>query len=510
MTFYCPLCSYKMKKPTDRCPEHPEQKPLDEKRWKEMQEAITRNIGDDKRLMELMEILENPQLFFRITVDELDKKIVGEIETRQTIFLCACGAFVANNNPASYNCLVNSLSGAGKDWTAHKTLSIFPKESYIKRTRISEKVFTYWHNPKFEPEWTWDGKIFYNEDINPKVLNSEVFKVMCSSGSHATVLINQRSVDIEIKGKPVIIVTTARAVPDKEVVRRFSLVNCDESQDQTKQIVKRQAKYAETGRTMEYDRDITEALGKLKQVCVKVPFAGQISQAIPTDNIIVRTAFQRLIDFIKASTALHQLQRKQDEEEYYIATLQDYQIAQIAFRKTTCNQYLIPLTHEQKKLLDIIRQLQKDKLRQLEEGNDQPPQQRLDSKAVNVDQGLTYNEIEPLIHFWEERHLRNQLNILAEYGILATGKRKEEGAKRPSKTYLLPEINEEIKLPDLELQNSATNAIDATNAIHAINATNHNPTAKNKKKKPKSNNCINCTPVSGSKVQQKAEEADKS
>ncbi|MFH2101476.1 MAG: hypothetical protein ABII71_05320, partial [Candidatus Micrarchaeota archaeon] len=229
MKGYCIICE-ELKE--DCCHEHPKQQLVDEVRWEKVKKTMSENAKDD----DLLEILEDSTLFYRITITELDKKIVGELETRQTIFLCGCGAFVENHNATSYNGLVNALSGAGKDYITHATLSIFPKHQYIKRTRISERIFTYWHDPESEPDWTWNGKIFYCEDISPKVLNSDVFKVMCSSGSYATVLIKQKPIDIQIQGKPVIIVTAARAIPDKEVVRRFSLVNCDESTNQTREI----------------------------------------------------------------------------------------------------------------------------------------------------------------------------------------------------------------------------------------------------------------------------------
>ncbi|MFA6521967.1 MAG: hypothetical protein WCT53_06340, partial [Candidatus Gracilibacteria bacterium] len=420
---------------------------------------------------EALKILKDQNLFFKITKDELDKKIVGEIQTRQTIFLCACGAFVENNNTASYNLIPNAESGSGKDWITSKTLNIFPKEMYIRRTRITEKVFTYWHNPEYEPEWTWNGKIFYNEDISNNVLNSEVFKVMTSSGSSCTVLIKQTPVDIEIKGKPVIICTTAKATPDKELLRRFAIVSCDESFDQSKEIIKRQAELATTGQGSEYDENISQALGYLKRINVIIPFAQFIGKKIPTENIIVRTAFPRLLDYIRASCALHQYQRKQDVNGFFIAEKQDYEIALIAFHKTTNNSFLMPLTHEQKKVLKII-----EEMRTLEEG-------------------LTVDEIAENVSFWEERYLREQLNRLADMRILLTGKKRTEGAKKDSKTYRPNQLSK-IIMPNWEelCRNTAIIAVDAINTTNAINALNNEKSNIIEQQQTQDrNNCINCT-----------------
>ncbi len=374
----------------------------------------------------VMNILKDPKLFTLVTEVELDKKIVGEIPKRKVIFLCGCGAFVANAQEASYNLTSDAESGSGKDWITKCTLSIFEKDKiYIKRTRISEKVLTYWHNSKFEPEWTWDGKILYLEDISSSVLNSDVFKVMCSSGSHATVLINQTPCDIEIKGKPVIIITTAKATPKKEMRRRFPIISLDESEDQSRAIMKAQARSSALGINSNYDEQITQALSYLKRVTVKVPFGEKLVDKLPAGNIIIRTAFPRFLDYIKASCALHQFQRKQDIEGFYLATKEDYEIARECFQQTISNQYMIPLTHEQKKLIRIIDE---------------------ESKQESLTQvNFTVAELAEKVNFWDERWLRKQLDELADCEILQTGKRATD-AKKPSKTYSLNSINQ-IQLP---------------------------------------------------------------
>ncbi len=89
--------------------------------------------------------VEYPELFIKdlfdmITVRELNKKIVGEIESRQTIFLCAMGCKVDNAQIASYNLSVDDKSGVGKDYITNATLEILPEYIRIKRTRISPTV----------------------------------------------------------------------------------------------------------------------------------------------------------------------------------------------------------------------------------------------------------------------------------------------------------------------------------------------------------------------------------
>ncbi len=302
---------------------------------------------------DIMKILKNTQLFNEITDNEFDKKIVGEKETRKVIFLCAAGGrCVKNNQIASYNLLVNDDAGVGKDYVVAAVLDILPTEQYIHKTRISPAVFTYWHNPQYEPDWSWDGKVFYPEDISEMVLNSDVFKVMCSKGSSATVVIKQRAYEIDIKGKPVMITTTASATPNPELARRFAILNLDSSEDQTKLIMARHSQFKKKGTIPEYSPDITLALSYLQQVRVKIPFADKIDKHFPTKNVIMRTHYPRFLDFISASAAFHQYQRSIDEEGFVLATGTDYEIARACFLKLSSNKYMIPLTITQKNILD--------------------------------------------------------------------------------------------------------------------------------------------------------------
>lgn len=341
----------------------------------------------------------------------LDDEIEGELETRKVIFLCAMGCLVLNSNTASYNLLVNDLAGAGKDYITSRVLSIIPEYRLLKRTRISPTAFTYWHNSKLDPNWTWNGKVLYLEDVSNSVLNSEVFKVMCSSGSHATIVKDQKAIDIEIKGKPVLIITSASAAPNPELVRRFAIVSLDSGINQTEAIVKRHLKAAKKGGIIEKDTLTIQHLCQLIPVKVKIPYAEKLYEYIPTESIIMRTHILRFLDYIKASTALHQFQREIDEDEYYIATEQDYQIAREVMLKTTTNEYMIPLTKDQKRILDIFE------------------------KTLNKDAWYSVQDLQVTINWMCEKWMRVQLDKLVEYGLLI--KENQEVSGNSSKKIMV-------------------------------------------------------------------------
>lgn len=367
--------------------------------------------------------------FLEKIVRECGKKIEGEQEAIRVLLICASGRLVLNAQPTSYNLLINSESGAGKDYVTSKVLELFPKDEVLKRTRISPTAFTYWNNSEKNPSWTWDGKTLYLEDASNNVLNSEVLKTMCSGGSYATIVVNQDAKDLLVNGKPVIIVTSASASPNAEILRRFSLLNLDESIDQTEAIMRKKAKFASDGISPEYNQSVKVALRQLKPHNVKIPYAEAMLQDFPTQHLIIRTHWDRFLDLIKASAVLHQYQREKDEEEYLLANGQDYDVARAILIKTTTNVFMIPLTKLQQKLVGVFNELDREKL--------------------NKD-WYSLSELEEKVSFCSDRSIRTNCEKLTEFGILEKEKQERENSKKPVMAYREKEGLIDLFLPTWE------------------------------------------------------------
>jgi len=394
---------------------------------------------------EALKILRNPELFKTITEREFDKKIVGEIESRKTIFLSTCGRLVKNASLTSFNVLINSKSGAGKDYITSKVLEIYPKILYEKRSRISPTALTYWHNAHYEPDWTWEGKIAFFKDISNNVANSDVFKLYLSDETSSVITIKQRAYEIDIIGKPVVLVTSANASLESEMLRRFNLLPLNESIDQTKAIIERQAELAQDGTEPEYDKGITNALRYLKPVKVQIPFAKKVSLIfMDSPNIILRTSFNRFLDYIKASAAFHQYQRERNDNGVLIANGSDYNLARLAFLKTTANRELIPLTRHQTKILDVFRELGV--------GN------------------YSVSDLSPKVTFISQKTLYIELDRLADNGFLQKDNEERESSKRPIMVYSFidsPEANLPL-FKDLNCEIITIDKFDKNNTISKI------------------------------------------
>jgi len=299
-------------------------------------------------------LLKNENLWDNIVIDELSKKIVGEIKAREIIFMCAMGKLVDNSTPTSFNLLMHSDSSAGKDYTTKCVLAIIPSSQVFTRTRISPTVLNYWKPYEHVGLQSWDGSILYLPDIGESILNSDALKLMCSDGSHITVTEKGEAKDIEIKGKPVMFITTANSTPNQEMLNRFSIVHLDESSEQTRNIFNIQAERAVNGNSNSYNPRIIEAISFLKRVKIKIPFAMNIARIFSHDKLRERRNFERFLDFIKAISAFHQYQRESDGEAI-LAELKDYDKAREIFMNIQCGVSSLPLNRKQKEIIESLK-----------------------------------------------------------------------------------------------------------------------------------------------------------
>lgn len=403
-------------------------------------EMMVKGVGNKR----IDEYVCSPNFLDRV-IKECGKRIEGEQEAIKVLLICSHGRLVTNSYPTSYNLLVNSESGAGKDYVTSKVLELLPKDDYHKRTRISPTAFTYWHNAEKEPNWTWDGKTLYLEDISNGVLNSDVLKVMCSGGTHATIVVNQVAKDLLVRGKPVIIVTSASANPNPELLRRFSLLNLDESVDQTEAILHKTAKFAVDGISPEYEDNLKIALRQLKPQKVKIPYARELVQDFPSNHLVIRTHWGRFLDLMKASAVFHQYQREIDNGGFLLANGQDYDVARDILIKTTTNTSMIPLTKDQQRIIQVFQKLDRESL---EPGR------------------YSISDLEPHVNFCQTRWLRENLKRLANYKILEADSERRDNSIKPVLIYSLKENLGDVFLPtwkELSCRNQTSNTHSAYN-----------------------------------------------
>jgi hypothetical protein len=142
---------------------------------------------------------------------------------------------------------------------------------------------------------------------------------------------------------------------DKEGDRRWDTIRVDDSNDTTLDVLKQKAEEA-SGNFMRYESKYSAKIRELQNVDVIIPFSRDIISAMDTQtnkNLIMRTKINSLFDIIKASAALHQLQRERDSQRRVIATIDDYKNGKFIFEKI--NAVTGNVTQDEQVFLDILK-----------------------------------------------------------------------------------------------------------------------------------------------------------
>jgi len=355
-------------------------------------------------------------------VKELDKRIAGEDFLKKALTLQILGGrLVENGNPTSFNALIQSASGSGKDWIAKNIIELLPNSYVEHKTRISEKALNYWHPAEKEPRFSWDGMVIYLEDVSDRILNSEVLKTMTSGGSSVSIVIDGELQEMKINGNPCFILTGAYVEPNSEICRRIQIYNATESESQTQKVLEKQSEIAKNG-LPKYDNNLRWFNYCLRRVNAKVLFASEIALSFPS-QLLARTTYGQFIDFIRCSVALNQYCRDKDSEGQVIATSEDYEIAKEIFLGLYAeSQGLHRLTSSQKFLLSYFEECK--------------------------DRELTASEIFSEIGnklYTQINNLIKALNSLCQKGFLKIG--TKEVHNRVADSYSLAEPKSKFKLP---------------------------------------------------------------
>jgi len=279
--------------------------------------------------------MKSPKLM-KYIIDEIHNcGVIGEEQSTIALTLKIMLRLVNNAHPTSSNVLVSDNTGGGKDFITKNLCDILCEKdiSYIHRTNLSPKVLNYWQptDKATNKPTTWDGKVLYLEDPPEELIQSQAFKVMASGGTAITVLKDQKVIDREIDGKPVMIVTSMKTQIDDEGQRRWDAIRIDTSPEVSKGVVDMVFASATGQPITPPDNSFRSLLKTLRSYDVVIPWAVVLRKYVENPDTVDRTQVNKLLDYIKASAILHQYQRKVDDEGRLLATEEDYELARCAF-----------------------------------------------------------------------------------------------------------------------------------------------------------------------------------
>lgn len=370
-------------------------------------------------------LLEGGLLWDKIVIEELDKKHIGDIPSKEVVFLCAVGRLVKNKKPFSFNALVLSPSSAGKDHLVGSVLKMFPEEDKEIYGRISAKALNYLHTIDEEPDYNYNGKIIYLKEITEEILNNEVMleftageeeisKVAITKQKGAGVIVK------EIRGHPCVFTTTATTIPTDEIRNRFNIVSLDLSEEQIKRTFKQEEE--------PYDKEMIEFISKLKPRKVEIPkkIENFIIKNFPHNKQRYKRDFQRFLDFIKAYALFHGRSRAEST---------DYDRAKDIFMNAFSTCADIPLKDIDERIVKILERIEEP----------------LSAKAILDELGgiITIQSLYPRLRnlvmkeILEEQTDRTPVNDRGFGGYVVQNYILSEEFK-DKKAFILPNYNEEI------------------------------------------------------------------
>jgi len=307
--------------------------------------------------------------------------VIGEEMPIKITTLTCTGKLVKKKKTTSANAHIESQTGAGKDHFVEAVSEIVFSDDWIKYNSPSPTAISYGQRIELvqtgkeldgtpiikqitADEKITEDSIIYIEDASEQFLNSSDSKMLLDEPNVNTIrTVKGAQIKLQWK-KPVVIITTADTVTENQLIRRLPSIPLNLSKEHTKAITDFQlddnCNIDADDSEKEYEKLVAkEAYKKLKKVYVDLRNVKElIGEKKPNySEVIMRTVFPRLLDYIKFSTTLHQYQRKKLGEKdgfpILLATKQDVDVGFEVFN------YIYSLKIKEKTIIHYLNDRQK-------------------------------------------------------------------------------------------------------------------------------------------------------
>ena len=252
--------------------------------------------------------------------------VVGEWRAAKLIYMVLTSRLL--DKPIS--AAIKGPSSVGKSYLADKVLSFFPASATYRLSGMSERALAYSEEPlKHRTLVVAEaaglaggvGAYFMRSLISEGQLRYETVE----SGPGGL-----KPRVIEREGPTNLLVTTTALHLDKEMETRLLSIPVDDSREQTKAIMRAQAKrHGSAGPVTDPDLSPWVALQTwlgLSERRVVIPYADKLVEAIPPVALRLRRDVSVIFGMIEAHAILHQATRERDAQGKIIATIDDYAV----------------------------------------------------------------------------------------------------------------------------------------------------------------------------------------
>jgi len=297
-------------------------------------EEESKQMSEEER-QEALDFLKAPN------IDEIIIKDIGEIgyvgEEANKFFQYLVATSRKLDSPLST--IIKSPSAWGKSELLNKVKKLMPPEHVEYYTRITKQALSYMKDKQLEHKWVivMERKGSEEGDYNVRIMQSEK-EIIVAIPVKNPVTGQIETDEIRVKGPIAYSESTTQTVLNTENETRVFDINLDGSEEQTRQINRRQAEDA-TLYGMLRQNHVSEIVKRhqnaqrlLQSVKVVIPYASLIK--FPAKDPTARRHFSKFLELIKVIAFLRQYQKEAQETsvngcimKYIEADLKDYEIA---------------------------------------------------------------------------------------------------------------------------------------------------------------------------------------
>lgn len=276
--------------------------------------------------------------------------VVGEKINLKTLILC----FISRLFDKSLHIIIHGQSSSGKSYLVNQALRVIPEYDVIKTSFLTPKALAHYKNDldhKILLIQEQEGADGSDYSIRTAISEGEI-KIITTEKNEATGHFEAVENNVSSKGLVTVITTTRDRVHfenETRVLDGFS----DESEEQTKKIVK---SLGQNIKVRDYDSEFKHwqaGISQLKPYEVIIPYAPVLAEEFVTTKVRSRRDFFKLLMLIKSHTLLNQLNQEKDSNGNLIATIKDFEdIYEIA--NSVLSQSYAEKSNNQQKVLEIV------------------------------------------------------------------------------------------------------------------------------------------------------------
>ena len=281
---------------------------------------------DDYVVAEAEEILRTGDPLRQAYDDAVEIGLVGEHKLIAILYLIGVSRLLTKPMAA----IVQGSSSSGKSYSIEKVAELFPPESKLLCDQMTPQALFHMPPGSLKNRFVVAGERSRLEN-DDRAEGTRALREMLSSGCLRKLMPVKmqggiETVLIEQEGPIAFVESTTLGNIFDEDLNRCILLHTDESQEQTKRILRAAAKRRQTDGALDAINRQHAIQRLLVPRRVYIPYSSRLAEVMPADKVEARRAFGMILNCIEASALLHQYQRQVDGGEI-VANEKDYQVA---------------------------------------------------------------------------------------------------------------------------------------------------------------------------------------